>query len=124
MVPDFKSDLGVLGNRSSLIMSSISIVDWNGHDGGMSQDLVLLTKARLMALLVHPLSTNAVVAILVSFPRILIWTLMVKSLPFLLSMLMYCLGCRSSSSHQSASTHIAFRIPSIMSSTTSSARTL
>ncbi len=41
MIPDYESDLGVLGNQSSLIVSSISIVDWNGCGGGMSWDIVL-----------------------------------------------------------------------------------
>ncbi len=45
MIPDYKSDLGILSNRSSLITSSVGIVDWNGHSGGMSRDIVLFDKS-------------------------------------------------------------------------------
>ncbi len=44
MIPDYKSDLSVLGNQSSLITSSIGIVNWNGCGGGMSRDIVLFDK--------------------------------------------------------------------------------
>ncbi len=40
MIPDYELDLGVSGDRSSLIASLVSIVDWDGCSGGMSRDFV------------------------------------------------------------------------------------
>ncbi len=78
------------------------------------------TNVWLIVLLVHPLSTNAEVEILVIFSRVLIWMLTTRSFSFPLSLLMYRFGCHRSSSHQRALIHVAFCIPSIISSTTSS----
>ncbi len=45
MILNYKSDLGILGDRSSLITSSVGIVDRNGRGGGMSWDIVLFDKS-------------------------------------------------------------------------------
>ncbi len=78
------------------------------------------TNTWLIVLLVHLLSTNAEVEILVRFSRVLIRMLTVRSFLFLLSWLMYRFGCSSSSSHQRALICVAFCIPLIISLTTSS----
>ncbi len=54
------------------------------------------TKARLIALLVHPLSMSAVVANILWFSSVSIWTFCFRLLSCVLTQQRYCFGCLSS----------------------------